>query len=296
MSFCGRFLATVVTRDSKANEQSGRWDMWDGWGASLWQFAPQQSLCHVLPWLPPEARAVAWLPSPSWRWPLRRGLCGQGRQNLQSQAPLRRVLNSILISIQTWVSNFQSRNPNLANTPLQMALNAHFMRQDSNSQKCVYVCVLAFFKLLTKHNKTFARSWFPDAYIMQDFCPGFLCIYRGYTCQFQHLGCLVMWCMPFSFREVAGHHLENGPEPAGRGPFRRSACTSKGGGVSRCHPAAWQLGRAHTPGPAPGLLRRRCRVMRRLLQAVCWLGCWVAACVLFRLLRECLSCCRLSNV
>ena len=88
--------------------------------------------------------------------------------------------------------------------------------------------------------------------------------------------------MPFSFRKVAGHHLENGPEAAGRGSFRRSACTSMGGGVSRCHPAAWQLGHAHTPGPAPGLLRRRCRVMRRLLQAVCCLGCWV--------------CCRLSNV
>lgn len=57
---------------------------------------------------------------------------------------VRRVLNSILIAIQAWVSSFQSRNPNLANMPLQMALNAHFMREDGNSQKCVYVCVSVF--------------------------------------------------------------------------------------------------------------------------------------------------------
>ncbi len=84
-SVAGCFLGAVFSKQlwhgiviSKANE-----DMWDGWGASLRQFAPQQSLCRVLPWLPPEARAVAWLPLPPWPWPLRRGLCGQGRQNLQ---------------------------------------------------------------------------------------------------------------------------------------------------------------------------------------------------------------------
>ena len=48
-------------------------------------------------------------------------------------------MGSIVASVREWVATFQGRNPLLQGMPLQMALNHHFMKQDSSSQKCVCV-------------------------------------------------------------------------------------------------------------------------------------------------------------
>ena len=95
---------------------------------------------------------------------------------------IRSVLVSLVSSIRAWVRSFQLGHQHLFGVPLEMALNHHFMKQDM----CVCVCSTCW---------TFSNfwSWFPAAYIMQDFCPGFLGIFAGYTIRFQHPGCLVVW-------------------------------------------------------------------------------------------------------